>query len=607
VYPWAKLAAKPVKRASSSDLTLSFEDAGGSTRSNGKRNAAAYCRAIRYLDQRGGGTLLIPAKVFPLEGNVSCKATNVTVEGYGATFAGDYCRLIIGEGSSSYNIYGLTLVETSGDLKTVLLDCAASNCHFKDVHLEKNPPARGYIGFCEEQTSGCLFENISFSGSNGIYLGGHDHEISGGWADSYGHDDCWVLKALQHPCYNIKISGFRARGFGALVSIGSEIGSFASDDPSRKLFVKNVLVENCAATECCYFAYIKPGAVPANDYRDGVVEDVTIRNCTIEDKSGTMFRNGVFVTPGRGAIVRRLTVQDLTVTARGENPAHQTIAAVYLVPLNSTDGSGVSSSIDDVVVSGLRCKDPYGGAATGPSTPGTPLHSLVAMEKQSEGIGRLGKVQITDSSIDGCARMAVEVGADLEGPIDFSTCTFGNYAAAIYGSADKGSVMALSPVTLTDITAKPSPNAPPDTRGVMPDAQPDKTVAYVGDQDATSVPAIAAGTDVASPVFTSVRKTWISKVEISARQAIPASNTDFVRFTLRNASNGEILGSATTTNGFLAQADTAYSVNGDIQFSGAAASIPKDSELLLEITQAGAGAAVPDLAVTVHSVPFGLS
>jgi hypothetical protein len=121
------------------------------------------------------------------------------------------------------------------------------------------------------------------------------------------------------------------------------------------------------------------------------------------------------------------------------------------------------------------------------------------------------------------------------------------------------------------------------------------------------VPAIAAGTDVASPVFTSVRNTWISKVEISARQAIPASNTNFVRFTLRNASNGEILGSATTTNGFLAQADTAYSVNGDIQFSGAAASIPKDSELLLEITQAGAGAAVPDLAVTVHSVPFGLS
>lgn len=604
-YPYGRLLAKAPTQGAG--LTLSFEDAGGSTLNSGAENNRAFVKAIRYLDRQGGGTLLVPPKVYPFSGAATCSAVNVTVSGYGATFAGNSCRIAIGPDSNEYNLEGLTLVETSGDRSTFLLDCYGSQSHFKDVHLEKNPPALGYIAYCQAGTFGNVFENLSFAGSNGVFLAGHDHQVIGGWAESSFGDDCWVIKATVSPAYNIQISGFQARWFTAILSIGSEIGTAAKDNPDRSLFVRNVVLENCAAQECTYLAYIKPGGVETVDYRDGLVEDITIKNCRLDDATGQRFRNGVYISPGRGGIVRRVNLQDVTIAARAKTPAVQSVSALFLRPLKVTDGAGFAGSIEDIQVSGLRCVDPFGGAASSASAPGTPIHSLVAIEKLDPALGRVGAVDIQDSTVDGCARMAVNLGSNVEGPIRFERCEFKNYAAAIVAAWDKGSVLAKSPVTLMDITATPSPSAPADTRGVMADAKPDKTTDYSGELTRTPLSSLAAGSDASSSIYTSARDTWISKVEVALAEPIPASDADFVRFTLRNAADGTVLASATTSNGSFAQAGASVSLNGDINFTGAAACVPKGSQLVVEISHGGSGAAVVDPTFTVHSVPFGLA
>ena len=606
-------AALPYRKAlgavhnATSDLILDFEDAGGSINNSGNKNCNAFSSAVSYLSRRGGGTLVIPKKTYPFSGNASCSATNVTVSGYGATFAGPNCLLTIGKKSTGYNIEGLTLLETSGSQYTYLLDCYGSGCHFKDVHLEKAPAAGGYIALCEANTAGNIFENFSFAGSNGVRLEGHDHQIIGGWAEAAGGDDCWALKAANAPCYNIRISGFQARHFAALVSIGSEIGLLKQDDPSRSSYVRDIVVENCSAEECVWFAYLKPGGVEAYDYRDGLVENISILNCSIQDGAGTYFRNGVYVSPGRGAIVRGLTVDGLTVSARGASPAMQSVTGVYLFPLNTTDGAGNGASIDNVSITRLQCTDPFGGAPTGPSTPGTPLHSLIAMEKMNPAIGDIGRVDVSDSWIDGCARMGVNVGANASGPLTIANCSLKNFAAAPLAGYDEGSVLAQSPIQLTNITATASPGAPAGTRGVLADANPDKTIEYSGDLSPCSIGTIPAGTPVTSPIYSAVRDTWISKVEIRVDQPIAADVADFVTFTLRNGGTGEVLASVSTGNGFSLPAGAVCSMGGTVQFSGPAACLMKGAELVMEISHGGQGAAVVNPSFTVHCVPFGVA
>lgn len=601
-YSGAKAVAGPFAR---DELILNFEDAGGSTTNTGEENNKAFLNAINYLNGRGG-TLFIPDKIYPFSGRADTKGKNVTVLGYGATFIGDHCQLRIKSPSTGFNIHGLRIIETSGEKGAYVFECSGSDCHFKDVHLERSPPTPGRIAYCRENTSGNLFENMSFVGSNGIGIGGHDHEIRGGWGDCFGTDDAWAITATIAPCYNIRISGFKGKGFASIFAIGSPIGVRGADDPDRRFYVKNVLVENCVAQECTYLVFIKPGGLVQNDYRDGTVEDVQIINCRHEDPAGAHFRRAIYVVPARGAIVRRLTIKDLVIRARGSNPPVQGVNGLLLLAGKMTNGAGAGGFIEDVLVTGVQCIDPFGGAPTSNSTPGIPMDSLIEIKKADPGVGNIGRVQVSDAFLDGSARMGARIGPQVGGPIAFNHCTFKNYSAAIVSSVDKGSVLANSPVNMTDITAIPSPNAPPDTRGVMPDAHQDKTVEYVGEVANQPLSTVPAGASVNSRIHTAPRDTWISKVEIVVGETIPQDDIDFVRFTLRNGSNGKILAQASTTkNGLLLSAGQRVSINGADQFSGDAAALAGGAQLIVEITHEGAGAAVVDPVFVIHSVPYG--
>jgi hypothetical protein len=232
----------------------------------------------------------------------------------------------------------------------------------------------------------------------------------------------------------------------------------------------------------------------------------------------------------------------------------------------------------------------------------------MSIEKLNPNIGRIGQVEVIDASSDGCARMAVQVGPQVNGPISVGGCTFNNYAAAIYGTADKGSVLALSPIQLTNIAASPSPNAPSDTRGVLPDANPDKTVQYFGDLSPCSLETVAPGTPVTAPIYSAARDSWISMVEITVGQTIPQDDNNWVQFAIRNGGNGQVLAAASTkTNGLPLTAGTPVSINGAVQFSGSTAYLPKGAQLIVEISHGGQGAPVVDPTFMVHSVPYGIA
>jgi len=458
-------AARPTIGALPQGNVIDFD---GSVRNSGPANRRAFEESVHRLHRLGGGILRIAPGRYRFDGEAVLKAANVRIAASGATFEGHRCRLTIASGSHKVEIVGLTLIETSGSPGTFLLNIGGSGCRLRDMHFEKRPSAGGYIGYCQQYTAGNLFENVSFAGSNGIFVGGRDHRITGGWAESSGGDDCWAIKASTHPCRNIRISGFHARGFAALVSIGSEVGSNPSVKAIGPLSVREVTVENCVAERCTYLAYIKPGGIEggaAYDYRHGLVEDVALTDCRCEDPAGEKFRDAVYVSPGRGATVRGLAIRNLSVFARGASPAVQTVGALYLrVLAMGPDDPG--SAIENVTVDGLRCIDPHGGVATGPSAPGLPIQTVVAIEKLNRTIGQIGAVTIVGVEASGCSRSAVQVGPGVAGPIAVSDSSFAGFAAAPLASADRNPVIAMSPVTLRNVVVTPSPHAPIGTKGL---------------------------------------------------------------------------------------------------------------------------------------------
>ena len=268
----------------------------------------------------------------------------------------------------------------------------------------------------------------------------------------------------------------------------------------------------------------------------------------------------------------------------------------------------MGGSIHDISVSGVECTDPFTGLATGDSVAGCPIHQAIAIEKQDVSVGHIGRVDISDLRLDGAARMAVSLGKEVAGPITLDRCSFTNYAAAIFSWIDKGSVVAYSPIILRDLTAVPSPNAPANTRGVMPDAHRNKQIPYIGEVMRCAVPTVTAGSPATFPILRAGRDSWISRVEVMAVESITPDDGNFIRITLRNGATGAILASASTSSdGLNIQSGVASSINGSEQMSGEPPCLPKDGELLVEISHEGRGATLTEPTFVVHFVPYGVS
>ena len=221
-----------------------------------------------------------------------------------------------------------------------------------------------------------------------------------------GGDDAFAIKALGAATKGITIRNGRMRGYAAIVSFGSEIGSKAAGNGS----VSDVLVENVTAEDCSSVAFFKPGALKY-DWRNGVVERVRLRNLALHDSVGTRFRTGIRMMAGRGAMIRDVEATGIDIVARARDRGVAPTAAIYIM----LPDVGAPATIKDVDLQ-LRFVDPYSGAVHSVSTPGYPIDHVVRIEKLKSRRGSISGITL-DVEGRGAAMGGILVGEGLDDAI----------------------------------------------------------------------------------------------------------------------------------------------------------------------------------------------
>jgi len=378
-------------------------------KAGGADSTRAIQRAIDLIESRGGGTILIRGRFRC--GNVIVKRGNVRFQGQDGWLIDG--RLTIAREASNVEVDGLGIIDTRGDNRTYLADISGSNCRFTNFQLLKDPPAGGYQMYLRQTARGCSFSGLKLRGSNGIMVAGSDHmfenfDLESTMSKEFGGDDAFALKAIDATSENIIIRNGSVRGYAAMVSLGSEIGT--SKRGAGRGVLRNVTVENVTGDRCTSVAFIKPGALDY-DYRDGLVEHVILRNLTLSDPSGAYFRSGIFMIAGRGAVIRDVDASGIRIVARAMDHGIAPTAAVLMAVLDK----GAPAAIEDVNLQ-LVFTDPYSGAPHSASAPGYPVGHIVQIEKRNPAAGSMSGI-VLDVEGRGAAIGGIHVGAGLDGAV----------------------------------------------------------------------------------------------------------------------------------------------------------------------------------------------
>lgn len=377
----------------------------GAVPTPGRDNSKAIQRAIDHVHSRGGGIVLVP-------GTYQC---GIITLGDGVTLRGQdgwlvNARIIIPEGRQGCRIENLGIVDRRGDAESYALDVSGRNCAFTNLTLLKDPIAGGYQMYLRQASAHCHFSGLRLKGSNGIMVAGHDHlfekfELESTMSHRVGGDDAFAIKALGRPTYNITIREGVVRGFFAIASFGSEIGT--EGRPSRyEAAVRNVLVADITADRCGSLAFFKPGAL-IYDWRNGLVDGVRLERLKLIDEQGERFTSGVRMIAGRGAIIRNVVGRQLDIRARARNQGVQPTAAIDLSLLEGAEGQFENIDLQ------LTFTDPFDGAEHGRGAPGYPVDHIVRVEKVSPGRGGMRGITL-DVAGRGSRIGGVFIGAGLD-------------------------------------------------------------------------------------------------------------------------------------------------------------------------------------------------
>ena len=388
---------------------VSVRDFGAVSRP-GHDNTAAIQAAVNAIQSRGGGVVHIP-ETYEC-GNIVVSRDGVVFYGPGAWLVNG--RITIQNGRQECGIEGLGIIDRRGDDRTFALDVGGRNCTFNDVSLVKDPIAGGYQMYLRPASAHCRFTGLRTKGSSGIFISGHDHLFSGFDLESKmnvraGGDDCFALKAVSAETYNVVMENGVVRGYAAVLSIGSEVGT-ARTDSAHTAVVRNVTLRNVVADRCARLVFIKPGAL-SYDYRNGLVEDVTFSDLRLDDPTGFFFECGVMIRAGRGAIVRRVTGRNIVIRARSHSQGVFATSAAEI----ATMIDGAAARIEDVDLQ-LAFSDPFDGVARGPTTPGFPVDHVAIVKKLNP---RHGSMSGIDLDIEGRGTRfgGIFVGAGLDGAV----------------------------------------------------------------------------------------------------------------------------------------------------------------------------------------------
>ncbi len=336
-------------------------------------------RELDILARRGGGTLRIDRD--QTGGLLVVRGSNIAIEGAGHTLRD--CRIVIAPSARQIRIRDLTLLETRVNPASYLLDVSGNDCRFDGLTLEKRPMTGGYQGYLRAESRNCRFTGLKLTGSNGLFVAGHDHsfenfDFTSTMRRDMGGDDAFAIKGAGSTTRNIDIRNGVVRGFAAAVSIGSEVGSNA-EFPQPGI-VNGVTVDNVLADRCQMLAFVKPGAL-IYDWQHGRVENVRLSRMRLVDRGAFLFTRGIVISAGRGAIVRGFRARDITIEARAHSQGVMPTAAVDI----NIRADRPAARIEDI---DLALTFDGSGQA------GYPVDHIVRVEKDRPKLGTMRNISI---------------------------------------------------------------------------------------------------------------------------------------------------------------------------------------------------------------------
>lgn len=416
-----------------------------------RSDAAAATRAIQaavdFLESKGGGTLVIPGRYRC--GNIVVKRGNVRLQGQDGWFVDG--RLTIARQASNVEVDGLGIVDTRGDNRTYLADISGSNCRFTNFQLVKDPAAGGYQMYLRQTAQGCSFSGLKLRGSNGIMVAGQNHlfedfDLQSTMSKEFGGDDAFAIKAIDATSENITIRNGVVRGYVAIASLGSEIGT--SKVGGAPGVLRNVTVENVTGDRCTSVAFFKPGAL-IYDYRNGLIEHVVLKNLTLNDLKGEYFRSGIYMLAGRGATIRDVQASGIRITARAMDRGVAPTSAVDIYLLDR----GAPATIRDVTLQ-LQFEDPYAGASHSASRPGYPVDYIAHIEKEDPAKGSVaGIVLQLDGRGSGIG--GISVGAGMDGAVTLKQARLTQVGASPPHGISGFGIWSNSRLNLGDVRVEP--------------------------------------------------------------------------------------------------------------------------------------------------------
>ena len=349
----------------------------------------------------------------------------------------------------------LGIIDRRGDPGTFALEVSGRHCTFANLTLIKNPIAGGYQIYLRQPSANCRFTGLKLKGSNGIMVTGHDHlfenfELESTMSDRVGGDDAFAIKAPGRPTANITIRNGVVRGFYAIASFGSEIGT--EGKPSNyEASVRNVSVTDVTADRCGSIAFFKPGAL-IYDWRNGLVDGVRLDRLKLIDERGERFTSGVRMIGGRGAIIRDVVGRQLEVRARAKSQGVQPTAAVDLSLLEGGDARFEAIDLQMTYV------DAYDGADNGADAPGYPIDHIARIEKVNPALGSMERIGL-DLVGRGSRIGGIFIGAGLDDAVTLRRAHLARVGLHPPASVGGGGIWSDSRVRLGDI-AVDSPMLP---------------------------------------------------------------------------------------------------------------------------------------------------
>lgn len=562
---------------------------------------AVFVQAMVTWAQNVGG-----AEIHCVKDTYSFGDTTLTLGGdgvkfyaYGATFRN--ARIQIGLGATNTAIFGGKVTSDTSSSAWYDLEVFGTYFVIQDLELEKSPITGGVMAYFRRQCAFGKIRGLAMSGSNGIFISGHDLSFVGCNLESKGvdgvsgTDDCYVLKAgdSTNPSvqtYNISIVGGNVRGFYNILAIGSEIGQYAVDGDYSN-YVRNVTVTGVNAFNCVTLAYIKPGATGL-DFRHGLVDNVTMSNCNLFNTL-PMINWPFEIRVGRGAIVRNVTITNCNIFGRCNGTA-LTHSCIELSGMNL----GASATIEDITFENISCRDSYGGVPNSGPTPGEPFDWVIRINRTSAANDTIQRVKFRNIKQYGSEQGGMVIENNPQGPIELYDSDF--LQSGITPSA--GSFRGIFGVT--SATSMVIKNNKIETGGSQLPAGATNFAADC-DVDIVDIGSSAAGANFSGAIWVAPVNSYVWKIELIDGAGIAQNNVDFLTFTVRNMVTASDLPTANTTlTGLNLTAATAVAMQAN-SYTTTPAYFTKGTVMRLTTTNSGAGRAITNMRARVHYMRYG--